>query len=135
MRRPILLLLLLVPLLAAGCGSTSDDSASDFQGEEQKVAEVVEDLEEAATDDEPKRICEGLLAKEVADGIEGGCEKAVEKAIDDADTFKLTVEDVAIKGSTATVRVETGDDEEAIEEITLVKEGDGWRISRLPAAA
>jgi hypothetical protein len=133
--RRLLALLLVLPALLAGCGASGDDSASDFQGEERKVADVVEDLEEAATEDEPKRICEGLLAKEVVDGIEGDCAKAVEKAIDDADTFTLTVEDVTVKGTTATARVETGDDEEAIEEITLVKEGDGWRISRLPAAS
>ena len=128
--RPLLPILVLLALLA-GCGASADDSASDFQGAEKEVAQTIEDLEEAATEDEPRRICEALLASEVADGIED-CPKAVEKAVDEADTFTLTVEDVTVKGTNATARVETGDDEEAIETITLVKESDGWRISALP---
>ena len=132
---PRLVVLALVLLLAlAGCGGTND-SAGDFEGAEQDVAEAVEDLEEAGQEDEPGRICQALLAKAVVESIEsagGDCVKAVDKALDQADTFALTVESVEVKGNAATARVETGIDEEKVETIELVREGDAWKVSKLP---
>src|SRR5829696_9101897 len=120
MRLPVVLALLLA-LFTAGCGA-STDSAGDFSGAEQDVAEAIEDLEEAAQEDEPRRICDALLSKELLTKLGSGCEDRIQKALDQTDTFALTVESVRVSGTTARARVETGLDEEQIEIVELAKE-------------
>jgi len=132
--RLLVVLALMAALLAAGCGA-SNDSAGDFSGAEQDVARTVEDLEEAAQEDEPRRICDALLAKELLTKIGSDCEGKIQKALDQTDTFALTVESVRVSGTTARARVETGVDEEQIEVIELVREGEAWKIAGLPGAA
>ena len=132
MRRPVLLALLLA-LALAGCGA-ANDSAADFDGAEQDVARAVEDLEEAAQEDDPRRICEALLAQEVRDELGGDCEKRIQQALDQTDTFALTVESVRVTGDRARARVETGLDEEQIELMELVREDGGWKVAGLPSA-
>jgi phosphopantetheine adenylyltransferase len=136
--RHLAALVLALAALLAGCGGATTDSAGDFKGAEQDVARTIEDLEEAGQEDEPRRICQALLAKDVVQRIEesgGDCTKAVDKALDQADTFTLTVESVRVTGDTARARVETGADEEKIETLELVREDDAWRISSLPGAS
>jgi hypothetical protein len=131
-------LVLLLVLALAGCGAATTDSATEFEGAEQDVARAVEDLEEAGQEDEPRRICQALLAKEVVQRIEDAgseCVDAVGKALDQADTFSLTVESVRVSGTTARARVETGSDEEKVEVLELVREGDAWKIAGLPGAS
>ena len=127
------LLALLLALTLAGCGA-NDDSAADFNGAEREVAEAIEDLEEAATEDEPERICKGLLASKLVTTLGSDCAAKIQKALDQTDTFALTVESVRVTGTTARARVETGLEEEQIEVIELVREGDAWKISGLPGA-
>jgi hypothetical protein len=136
-RLPLALLLAVLALAVAACGGTTD-SASDFEGAQQDVARAIEDLEEAGQEDEPRRICEALLAKEVVENIEAAgteCVEAVQKALDQTDTFSLTVESVRVTGNTARAQVETGADEEQVETIELVREGDAWKVAKLPGAA
>jgi hypothetical protein len=134
---PRLALALLVAALAlalAGCGGTAD-SAGDFEGAQGEVARAVEDLEEAAQEDDPRRICQALLARALVERIEGGgadCVDAIEKALDQTDTFALAVERVDVRGTSATARVETGVDEGQIESVELVKEDNAWKVSGLP---
>lgn len=130
-------LAVLLVLALAGCGAATTDSAQEFEGAEQDVARAVEDLEEAGQEDEPRRICQALLAKEVVQRIEDSgaqCVDAVGKALDEADTFSLTVESVRVSGTTARAQVETGSDEEKVEILELVREGDAWKIAGLPGA-
>ena len=129
----------LAPLLAvlalAGCGDAGGSGA--FEGEEQRVADVVEGFQTAAQDRDEGRICRGLLAPDVARQL-GDCERAIGEVIDAADTTDLNVEDVALQGSDrARARVRAGRDEDTDRVITLVRTGDGWRIADLgePAAA
>ena len=127
--------LALAALALAGCGAT--DSSQDFEGPERDVAQAIEDLEEAGQEDEPRRVCQALLAREVVERIEasgGDCTQAIQKALDQTDTFSLTVESVRVTGTTARARVETGVDEEKVETIELVREGNQWKISGLPGA-
>jgi copper chaperone CopZ len=134
--RHLLIALLAMVLAVPGCGAQTD-SAGDFDGAEQDVARAIEDLEEAGQEDEPRRICDALLAKELVERIKASgtdCVKAVDKALDEADSFTLTVEDVEVKGAKATARVETGVDEEKVETLELVREGKDWKISGLPGS-
>jgi len=111
---------------------------SDFTGTEKDVEDTIEALETAAQRDEPDTICDELLAKPVLDriqGAQGDCEEAIDKALDRTDTFTLTVESIRIVNPTsARARVETGTEEENVELMELVKEGEDWKISGLPAA-
>jgi hypothetical protein len=138
MRRPplaILAALLLLAAVAAGCGAAGS-SAGDFEGAEQEVAQVVEDLEEAATEDEPRRVCTQLLARELVQRLGRNCLRVVQTAFDQADTYALSVDDVRVTGNRARARVLTGRDEDPDEAETfeLVREANGWRLLSLGAA-
>ncbi len=131
------LLALLAALAFAACGGAAD-SDQDFEGAQRDVARAIEDLEEAGQEDEPRRICEALLARALVQQIEDSgteCVEAIGKALDQTDTFTLTVESVRVTGTNARAQVETGVDEEKLETIELVKEGDAWKVSGLPGAA
>jgi hypothetical protein len=121
------LLLILASALVAGCGE-SGGSAADFEGEQKRVAEVVEDLQDAGTNDEPRRICEEILAR----ALRGNdCPRRVDEALKDADTYDLEVKSVRVTGTTARASVESGRDGDQVETVQLVREGRDWRISQL----
>jgi len=128
-RLALSLLAVLALAAAAGCGQAAD-SAGDFSGEEKKVAQVIEDLQDAATKDEPRRICNALLAPQAKARVKD-CLGAMRQALDDADNYDLTVKDVTIDGATARARVAAGRDEDQMETIELVRVGSDWRISAL----
>ena len=131
MRRVIALAAVLAAAVAAGCG-TAADSTKDFSGTEEDVAQVVEDLEKAATDDAPRRVCTTLLSQAAVRRLGADCSRKVEQAFDRADTFALNVEDVAVAGTTARARVATGRDEDQTEILGLVREQSGWRLNAFP---
>ena len=133
MRRLVVFALLLA-LVAAGCGA-SNDSATEFEGAQRDVARAIEDLEEAAQEDDPGRICKALLAQDVVTRLGADCEQRIQEALDQTDSFALTVESVRVSGTTARARVETGVDEEQIEVVELVREDEAWKLSGLPGAA
>jgi len=125
----VIVLLVLVAL--AGCGAAAS-SAGDFEGEEARVAETVQDVQEAGTADEAQEVCDELFARALAQRFQAGgggdCRQEVGTAFDDADEFELTVQDVTIQGTTARARVE-GDG--GTRTLTLVREGGRWRVSEL----
>jgi hypothetical protein len=136
---------LAAPLLAlalAGCGAAAEsaNTAEDFSGEERKVAQAVEDLQDAASRGDAERLCSAVLSAELVRRFEqaGGesCRLAVEEAIQDADTFELRVEDVTIEGDKATARVqaEAGDRDDT-DDLQLVREQGRWKVSALRAQA
>jgi hypothetical protein len=137
MRAPLLLAVLLLALLLAACGQAGD-STGDFEGTQADVAQVVEDLQAAAQDEDPERICRTLLARSYVQQLEErglACRDAVGAALDDADGFELEVRDVAVQGDRATARVASGTGEAAEQStVRLVREGDNWRISALDVA-
>jgi hypothetical protein len=127
MRRVLSLLLLLA---LAGCGAAAS-SAGDFEGEEGRVAEIVEDVQTAAQSDEPERLCDELFARALARRFQAGsgnCRQEVAVALDDADGVELTVQDVTVQGNSARARVEG---ENGVRTLTLVREGGRWRVSEL----
>jgi hypothetical protein len=134
MRRSLAALVLVLALIAAGCsGSTS--SAGNFEGEQKRVADVVEKLQSAGETGDAKEICEEVLAKSLADQIRAAgstCEQEMDKAIKDADDFDLEVESVTVSGNTATARVKGKDrGAERVRTFEFEKEGPNWRATRL----
>ena len=87
----------------------------------------------SASKGDQDQICRELLAKPlIAQYAEHGgtCEKAVDAALKDTDSFGLTVESVRISDTDATARVKADrGKKDVIRTINLVKETPGWRIS------
>jgi hypothetical protein len=131
--------LLAAAVLLAGCtaSSTSDDDTTKFRGDQRLVANTVEDFESAASKGDQDKICRDLLAKALVDRYAqrgGTCEKVVDATLKDTDSFKLTVEKVTIAGqqATASVKADRGKND-VTQSVTLVKQGQGWRISAFEA--
>ncbi len=120
--------------LASGCTGGSSSSA-DFTGEEKKVADVVEKLQNAGESGDAGVICDEVLAKSLRDEIQeagSSCEQELDKAIKDADDFELEVEDVTISDDTAVAKVKGRDrGEERVRDFEFVREGDDWRATSL----
>ncbi|WP_205696443.1 hypothetical protein [Conexibacter sp. SYSU D00693] len=125
---------------AAGLGactsSQSNDSAEDFQGEQRRVAQVVEDLEEKGGTRDGGEICQDLLADGLRQSIQRAsgeaCESALEDALKDVDTFDLDVERVQVSGNRATVTVKgEGGGSDRTDTLTLERGRQGWRITGL----
>jgi hypothetical protein len=125
-------------LTLSACGQTDKDSSTDFKGDQKAVAQTVEDLQKASKKRDEGKICTDLLAPALVTKIKtassGSCESVLKDALSDVDTFELTVEKVAISGTTATatVKSDTGKGDR-IDTLTLVKVGNAWKISELGA--
>jgi hypothetical protein len=135
LRSPLPVVLLAAAAIAAGCTTqaTSSDSSGKFKGEQRLVANTVEDFESAASKGDQGKICRDLLSKELVATYAqhgGSCDKAVDGALKDTDSFGLTVESVALNGSQATARVKADRGKnDVIRTMTLVKQGPAWRIN------
>ena len=126
------MLLLAAPV--SGCAGSSS-SAGKFDGEEKKVADVVERLQTAGETGDAAKICDDVLAKQLRDQIQAAgstCEQELDKAIKDADDFELEVEDVTISGDTATAKVKGSDrGKDTVRDFRFVREGKDWRATSL----
>ena len=134
MTRPLAALLAVLAAAAVGCGA-SQSAGQDFSGEEADVAEVVEELQTAAQDDEPGKICTDILSTGLSRQLGDGCERTVSTALDDSDTFEVNAKSVRIEGERARVRVETGRDGDREELLELVRQGEDWRVDRFGGEA
>lgn len=126
-----LALLLAAAGLATGCGSAGSNSSSDFTGTKKDVAKAVEDLESAARSSDEGRICRDLLASSLIASLRSGgksCNSAVSDALDDADTFNMTVKSVNVSGNTATAVVDSKE-KTANDTFKLDNVGGRWKIS------
>ena len=134
MPRAFLAVPLVLAALAAGCGA-STSSAGDFEGEERRVADVVEKLQSAGETGDAAEICDEVLARQLRDEMQAAganCEQELDKAIKDADDFELEVEDVTISGDSATAKVRGQDQgEERVRDFEFVREGSEWRATSL----
>jgi hypothetical protein len=134
MRRSLLALPLALAALASGC-TGGGSSASDFEGEEKKVADQVEKLQSAGKAGDAEEICTDVLAKAFSDEIKSAgsdCEAELDKAIKDADDFDLDVEDVTISGNTATAKVKGKNaGKEEVRTFEFQREGEDWRATDL----
>jgi hypothetical protein len=131
-RRALIAVALALPLTACGSAQTSD-SASEFKGEQAAVAELVDELATAGRAGDAEKICADILSKQLVTELKsagGDCVTEMDRAIDDASDFDLTVRSVKVTGDTATARVRQGDGGTTAT-FTFVKEGGGWRASAL----
>jgi Domain of unknown function (DUF4878) len=131
-----LALVLALAGFATGCGATGSNSSSSFTGPKKDVANAVEDLESAARKSDEAKICTDLLSSRLIGTFRATgktCNKAISDALDDSDTFDLSVKSVTVSGSTASAVVQskrkTGTDT-----FQLVKEGGVWKIASLGGA-
>jgi hypothetical protein len=116
-------------VVLAACGQPS--SATKFKGDEQGVAQTIEDLQTGGERNKADDICTNLLAKAMQDRIAApgsSCAAEMKKAIEDADAFNLEVQDVTVTGATATARVKGTNDKTIVRTFRLAKEGGRWRI-------
>lgn len=120
-----------------GCSQTTNDSSTDFQGEQKLVANVVEDLQDAGASKDADGVCrllsEQLITKiRATAGGNASCEEAVDDALQDADAFDLSVKKVTITGTNATAVVESKDNDKDVRDtLTFLKEAGRWKISAL----
>ena len=125
--------LCLFALAVTGCGAAPRDSSKDFTGAERAVATAVERLETAARDDKPEVVCTRLLSSKLLDALRKqgtNCVTGVKEAFRDADSIDLTVDDVVVQGTHATVRLSyrSGSDTRTAT-LQLDREGGAWKIS------
>jgi hypothetical protein len=136
MRSGLALCVLAVALTA--CGSAAPrNSAEEFSGVERAVAATVENIENAARDNDADRFCTRLLSDRLLATLKQqgtDCTTAVREAFKDASSKDLTVEDVSISGDTATAKVISGTgSNEKTDTLRLEKAEAGWKISSLQA--
>lgn len=133
MRRIALIAVALALPLAACGGTQTSDSGTEFKGDQAAVAEVVDRLAAAGRAGDAEKICTEVLSKQLVTELKsagGECVTEMDRAIDDASDFNLTVRSVKVNGTTATAQVRQGDSG-ANATFTFVKEGNAWRASSL----
>src|ERR1044072_4656923 len=104
-------LICLLALALAGCGSASSDSTKGFKGEEQKVAAVIEDIEQAARDNKPDTVCTKLFTDARLAAIKGqgtNGNTGVKEAFKAAAAFDIAGDDETVSGNAATAKVTAG---------------------------
>jgi 2',3'-cyclic-nucleotide 2'-phosphodiesterase (5'-nucleotidase family) len=127
-----------VAAAASGCGaaaSTGGNSADDFTGQRKAVAQLVDDLQDAASRRDGAKICNELLAANLIAGFKARgevCKDVVTDTLTDADIYAMTVDAVTVTGVKATAVVlsdsGTGDDQRNIFAFVKGKNG-AWKIS------
>jgi hypothetical protein len=136
MRRSLAALTLVLASLASGCAGGAS-SATDFQGEQRQVADLVEELQSAGETGDAKKICDDILAGSLSNQMKAGgstCEQELDKALKDADDFDLDVESVTVDGNTATARVKGRDrGTDRVSTLEFEREGSSWRVTALGA--
>jgi hypothetical protein len=123
-------LLALLATFAIGCTTSAQNTSGDFKGTEKDVADAVEELQTAAQDDEPERVCRDLLSTRLSRQTGNRCERVIATAFDDADTFDLKVKSIRVTGDRARVRITTGRDNDQDELLEMVRDRGRWRVDR-----
>ena len=121
-------------LTAAGCGGGGDEGANEqrFEGEEKKVAAVVDDLQAASRKRDAARICEDLFSNRLADQVteETGstCSARVEEQIV-GDDVRFHVDAVEVRGEKNAIARVT-DQQERRSVLYFARGGEaGWEIT------
>jgi hypothetical protein len=124
-------------LVCAGCGTTGSSSVGNFSGAKKAVAQTIEDLQSAGKNSNESKICNKLLAPALVRRItQAGstCKKAIGDALDEADSFDLTVKAVTLVGpnkAIALVRSTGAGKQNRTDTLALIKVGPDWKIAAL----
>ena len=137
MRRtsPLLAAVLALALAAAGCGGSNDSegkNAKRYQGDQKDVAQTIDDLVAASHAGDTGKICNDIfttgLAKAVAVKSKTTCANVVKKQLVNPKE-DITITKLSVHGSNAFVTVR--EQNKNVTNLSLVKEGDGWRINAI----
>jgi hypothetical protein len=124
-------------LALAGCtSSTGSSSSARFGGAQGEVARVVADLSKAGQRKDAQKICTQILSRTLVDQLSRAgtsCRQEMDKAIADADDFDLTVQRVAVNGTTATAVVRRGKDGPTAT-FRFVREDGKWKATDFGAS-
>lgn len=130
MSRPLAALAALLAVTAVGCAQ-ANQASQDFSKDEEEVAEVVAELQNAAQREQETKICADILSTALSRRLGDRCSDIVQAALDDSDVREMTADSVRITGERARVRVDVGTDEERQETLELVLQSPGgWRVDR-----
>ena len=135
-RQTIMLKIRFLALVAAcalaGCGGDGDDNAGRYEGEDQRVARVIDELGAAARGGDTERICKELitpaLERSVRRASGTSCADEFAENIASEDT-RYRVERIQVNGSSATAVVTDQDDRRST--VALVRQDGDWRIARI----
>jgi hypothetical protein len=129
MRRFALAALLLAVLALAGCTTTGTTASKKFTGAAADVSKAVAEIQTAGQRKDTTKLCTTLLSRSLVSKLDSGgskCADEMDKAIADADDFKLSVNDVKVSGTEATATVKEHD---LIRTIQFVREDNRWKAS------
>src|SRR5690349_20103652 len=110
MRRSLLVTPLVLAAALAGCAGTTNNSASKFKGDQAAVGKVMENLETYSQPGRsvPGKVCGQRLTTDLQHQLAArgtSCKDTVDSALRNAETYQLTVQNVAINGTRATAEV------------------------------
>ena len=130
MPRPFAVLAALLAATAVGCAQ-ANQASQEFSAEEEEVAEVVAELQNASQREQETKICADILSTALSRRLGDRCSDVVQTALDDSDVREISADSVRITGDRARVRVDVGTDDERQETLELVRQSPGgWRIDR-----
>lgn len=125
-----LFLAVLLALSVNACGSTV--STSGFKGEAHAVAQRISDLQSDVSALNEQKICERDFSRAARARLSTAgstCKQALKRQLASIDDYELTVEKIAVRGTTATARVRsTWAGKLSTNTLELVKERGGWRV-------
>jgi hypothetical protein len=125
----------LVALGLSACAKTV--STSGLSGEAKDAAETIKALQSDVTAGDQKKVCENDLAQTLVTKLSaagGGCQQAIKSQLAEVDSLELNIDTVQVTsdGHTANAVVTSvyaGKKRKS--KLTLVKEGEKWKISAL----
>lgn len=128
----------------SACGQATTANTDDFAGAQKEVADAVFEFRDAVSRRDEAKVCDAYFTDSLRDeivrvgkaaGRGSTCADAIEESLINIDAVDIEIPKggIAIKGTTATVKVKTdlkqGDD--PTDTLTLANQR-GWRISKLP---
>jgi hypothetical protein len=131
-RNPFLVILCAPALVLALASCGEAVSTGSFKGEGHNVAQTLSDFQKDATAGDQAKLCQHDLAAKLTSGLKGkgGCQSALKSQLKQVDALNLTVESIAVKGTSAQARVKsTWSGKNRITTLSLVREGVRWKIS------
>ncbi len=109
---------------------------------EEEVRETLDRYAEATRDKDYQTLCDDLYASDLVERIRSAglpCEVALRTGLEDRQNPQLQVLAVDVSGDQAAARVRStaGGEVASVDNVRLIKEDDGWRVSSLaePGAA